>query len=40
METIPKEKFDQIYKKIEEIYTSKNKEGKATGKGFISHLIR
>lgn len=40
METIPKEKFDQIYKKIEEVYISINKEGKATGKGFISHLIR
>lgn len=40
MSEIPKEKFDQIYKKIEEIYTSTNKEGKPTGKGFISHLIR
>jgi len=40
MENISKEKFDQIYKKIEEIYTSKNKEGKPTGKNFISHLVR
>lgn len=31
---------DNIIKKIEEIYQSKNKEGKATGKGFMTHLIR
>jgi len=31
---------DNILKKIEEIYVSKNKEGKATGKGFISHLVK
>jgi len=31
---------DNIIKKIEEIYQSKNKEGKPTGKGFMTHLIR
>jgi hypothetical protein len=33
-------KQDEIVKKIEEIYTSKNKEGKPTGKNFITHLLR
>lgn len=30
----------QIFEKIEEIYQSKNKEGKPTGKNFITHLLR
>jgi len=31
---------DNILKKIEEIYQSKNKEGKSTGRSFIAHLIK
>lgn len=31
---------DEIQQKIEEIYISKNKEGKPTGKSFITHLLR
>lgn len=31
---------NEIVLKIEEIYQSKNKEGKETGKGFITHLLR
>lgn len=31
---------DEIIQKIEEIYQSKNKEGKPTGKNFITHLLR
>lgn len=31
---------DQIIKKIEEIYQGKNKDGKPTGKNFITHLLR
>ena len=31
---------DNIIEKIEEIYQSKNKEGKSSGKGFMTHLIR
>ncbi len=35
------EKHEQeIFDKIEEIYQSKNKEGKPTGKNFITHLMR
>jgi hypothetical protein len=31
---------EDILKKIEEIYVTKNKEGKPTGKNFITHLLR
>jgi len=31
---------EDIINKIEEIYNSKNKEGKSTGKNFITHIIR
>lgn len=31
---------DDIFKKIEEIYNTKNKEGKPTGRNFITHLLR
>lgn len=30
----------ELFDKIEEIYNSKNKEGKPTGKNFITHLLR
>lgn len=41
MEQKTEEQFrDEIITKIEEIYQSKNKEGKATGKSFITHLVR
>jgi hypothetical protein len=32
--------MDEIIQKIEEIYQSKNKEGKPTGKSFITHILR
>ena len=41
MEQTEKQKeTDLTIQKIEEIYQSKNKEGKPTGKSFITHLIR
>ena len=41
MERTEQEKHqDEIIQKIEEIYNSKNKEGKPTGKNFITHLLR
>lgn len=40
MEETTQTKQNEIFSKIEEIYQSKNKEGKETGKHFISHLLR
>ena len=41
MERTEQEKrMDENIQKIEEIYQSKNKEGKPTGKNFITHLLR
>jgi hypothetical protein len=37
---VKKDQMDLIIQKIEEIYQSKNKDGKPTGKNFITHLIR
>jgi hypothetical protein len=37
---VKKDQMDLTIQKIEEIYQSKNKDGKPTGKNFITHLIR
>lgn len=39
-QTEQESKQNEIFLKIEEIYQSKNKEGKETGKSFITHLLR